>query len=157
MRPDQVLKVLAHLQAAGVRTWIGGGWGIDALIGEQTRPHDDLDLAIDTRDQAHAIQTLQHAGFQMVEDHRPTRFVMRTPPAPKSTCTRSTSPTPAPASSSSRVASRSCTQPTPSPPAGSPASSCPACRPSSSSASTSATHRRPRTTMTSGYCATGSA
>ena len=36
MYADQVLEMLAHLQAAGVRTWIGGGWGIDALIGEQT-------------------------------------------------------------------------------------------------------------------------
>jgi lincosamide nucleotidyltransferase A/C/D/E len=78
MHADQVLEMLAHLQAAGVRTWIGGGWGIDALIGEQTRPHDDLDLAIDTRDEAHIIQTLQQAGFEIVEDHRPTRFVMRT-------------------------------------------------------------------------------
>jgi len=78
MHADQVLEVLARLQAAGVRPWIGGGWGIDALIGEQTRPHDDLDLAIDTRDQAHTIQTLQQAGFGIVEDHRPTRLVMRT-------------------------------------------------------------------------------
>jgi lincosamide nucleotidyltransferase A/C/D/E len=78
MHADQVLEVLDRLQAAGVRPWIGGGWGIDALIGEQTRPHDDLDLAIDTRDQAHTIQTLQQAGFGIVEDHRPTRLVMRT-------------------------------------------------------------------------------
>ena len=76
---DQVLDILARLQAAGVRAWIGGGWGIDALIGEQTRPHDDLDLAIDTGDQADAIQTLQRAGFAIAADHRPTRLVMRTP------------------------------------------------------------------------------
>jgi lincosamide nucleotidyltransferase A/C/D/E len=75
---DQVLEVLARLEVAGVRAWIGGGWGIDALVDEQSRPHDDLDLAINTRDEARAIQTLQHAGFRIVEDHRPTRFVMRT-------------------------------------------------------------------------------
>jgi lincosamide nucleotidyltransferase A/C/D/E len=75
---DQALEVIARLEAAEVRAWIGGGWGIDALVGEQTRPHDDLDLAINTRDEARAIQTLQHAGFRIVEDHRPTRFVMRT-------------------------------------------------------------------------------
>jgi lincosamide nucleotidyltransferase A/C/D/E len=75
---DQVLDILARLQAAGVRAWTGGGWGIDALVGEQTRSHDDLDLAIDTRDETHAIQTLQHAGFEIAADHRPTRLVMRT-------------------------------------------------------------------------------
>jgi lincosamide nucleotidyltransferase A/C/D/E len=69
---DQVLDLLARLAAAGVRVWIGGGWGIDALVGEQTRSHDDLDLAVDTRDEAHAIHTLQHAGFRIAENHRPT-------------------------------------------------------------------------------------
>jgi hypothetical protein len=52
---QQVLDILARLQAARVRAWIGGGWGIDALVGEQTRPHDDLHLAIDTGNQAEAI------------------------------------------------------------------------------------------------------
>jgi lincosamide nucleotidyltransferase A/C/D/E len=75
---DQVLGVLARLQAAGVRAWIGGGWGVDALVGEQTRPHGDLDLAVDARDEAGAIQALQRAGFRITADHRPTRLVMRT-------------------------------------------------------------------------------
>jgi hypothetical protein len=30
-----------------VRAWIPGGWGVNALVGEQSRSHDDLDLAID--------------------------------------------------------------------------------------------------------------
>jgi aminoglycoside-2''-adenylyltransferase len=50
---EQVLDILARLQAA--RVWIGGGWGIDALVGGQTRPHDDLHLAIDTGNEAEAI------------------------------------------------------------------------------------------------------
>jgi lincosamide nucleotidyltransferase A/C/D/E len=39
---EDVLEILAALDGFGV--WIGGGWGIDALAGRQTRPHDDLDL-----------------------------------------------------------------------------------------------------------------
>jgi hypothetical protein len=27
--------------------WIGGGWGVDALVGYQTRGHHNLDLAVD--------------------------------------------------------------------------------------------------------------
>jgi hypothetical protein len=46
MRSDHVLAVLAELEAAGVAAWIDGGWGIDALLGRQTRPHDDLDLVV---------------------------------------------------------------------------------------------------------------
>src|SRR5258708_7387144 len=26
--------------------WIDGGWGVDALLGHQTRKHDDLDVAV---------------------------------------------------------------------------------------------------------------
>src|SRR5438876_8784156 len=34
----------------GVDLWIDGGWGVDALLGEQTRPHKDLDIAIQQKD-----------------------------------------------------------------------------------------------------------
>ena len=39
-----MLGVLGRLQAAGVPAWLDGGWCVDALLGEQTRRHDDLDL-----------------------------------------------------------------------------------------------------------------
>lgn len=78
MDDPQVLDVLGRLEAAGVPTWIGGGWGVDALVGEQSRTHDDLDLAIDLRHEATAIRVLEEAGFRIAEDHRPTRFVLRT-------------------------------------------------------------------------------
>jgi lincosamide nucleotidyltransferase A/C/D/E len=29
-----------------VRCWVMGGWGVDALLGRQTRPHHDLDLLV---------------------------------------------------------------------------------------------------------------
>jgi hypothetical protein len=35
----------------GLVVWLDGGWGIDALLGRETRTHADLDLVID-RDQA---------------------------------------------------------------------------------------------------------
>jgi lincosamide nucleotidyltransferase A/C/D/E len=34
------------LIAADVDYWVAGGWGVDALLGEQTRTHHDLDLVI---------------------------------------------------------------------------------------------------------------
>jgi len=39
---EHVLEILTALH--GTDVWIGGGWGVDALVGEQTRPHGDLDL-----------------------------------------------------------------------------------------------------------------
>ncbi|WP_237283485.1 nucleotidyltransferase domain-containing protein [Streptomyces alfalfae] len=44
MTGDDVLFVLTLLRRAKLDVWSGGGWGIDALVGEQTRDHRDLDL-----------------------------------------------------------------------------------------------------------------
>jgi lincosamide nucleotidyltransferase A/C/D/E len=44
--PKDALQVLAAIEAAGVRAWLVGGWGVDALLGRQTRRHEDVDVAI---------------------------------------------------------------------------------------------------------------
>src|SRR3954452_25100818 len=41
---SDVLSVLALADGAGARLWIDGGWGVDALLGGQTREHGDLDV-----------------------------------------------------------------------------------------------------------------
>ncbi len=68
--------IVRLLASGGVETWVGGGWGIDALVGEQTRPHRDLDLAVRTEDEDRALSVLVHAGFAITEDQRPTRVVV---------------------------------------------------------------------------------
>ncbi|MDH4308687.1 MAG: amino acid transporter [Acidimicrobiia bacterium] len=45
MESAAVLSVLDLLDEA----WVDGGWGVDALVGRQTRRHLDLDLALPTR------------------------------------------------------------------------------------------------------------
>jgi lincosamide nucleotidyltransferase A/C/D/E len=72
---DAVLEVLDLLRAGGVQTWIGGGWGIDALVGGQTRPHADLDIAVVEADKALAL--LAGAGFEVVVDWSPGRVAVR--------------------------------------------------------------------------------
>jgi lincosamide nucleotidyltransferase A/C/D/E len=39
-----VIDLYATLENLGVEIWIDGGWGVDALLGEQSRPHQDLDI-----------------------------------------------------------------------------------------------------------------
>lgn len=39
--------VIDALEAAGVPYRLIGGWGVDALLGHQTRPHVDLDVVVD--------------------------------------------------------------------------------------------------------------
>ena len=37
---------MALLEENGLEVYVDGGWAVDALLGEQTRPHDDLDIAM---------------------------------------------------------------------------------------------------------------
>jgi lincosamide nucleotidyltransferase A/C/D/E len=49
MQGDAVIELYEALARAGVDIWIDGGWAVDALVGRQTRPHDDLDIAVEAR------------------------------------------------------------------------------------------------------------
>jgi len=46
MTAERVLELLAVLRSAGIRAILDGGWGVDALLGSETRPHEDLDLVV---------------------------------------------------------------------------------------------------------------
>ena len=66
MPAELVPEVLGALDEAGVEAWLAGGWGVDALLGEQTRPHLDLDLVFDAdRDgERRALEALAELGFR---------------------------------------------------------------------------------------------
>ena len=71
--------VLSDLTAAGCALWVGGGWGVDALVGHQTRHHRDLDLAVDTADEAMALNVLHRRGYAVETDWRPVRVELVAP------------------------------------------------------------------------------
>jgi lincosamide nucleotidyltransferase A/C/D/E len=75
-----VLEVLDCLAAADVEVWLDGGWGVDALVGEETRPHFDLDVALNRDDLDRAREALQRRGFRPEASAQPglsARLVMR--------------------------------------------------------------------------------
>jgi lincosamide nucleotidyltransferase A/C/D/E len=63
---SRVLALMDAFGAAGVAAWVAGGWGVDALIGHQTRRHYDLDLLVsDTGDNLERTErVLARAGFR---------------------------------------------------------------------------------------------
>jgi lincosamide nucleotidyltransferase A/C/D/E len=79
VHPDEVLSVLAALQAGDLRVWVDGGWGVDALLGEVTRPHDDVDLVVELGALPHVIKCLSDLGFSVTADLSPVRVVTRSP------------------------------------------------------------------------------
>jgi lincosamide nucleotidyltransferase A/C/D/E len=77
---SEVLKVLGALHAAGVTANIDGGWGIDALVGRQTRKHADLDLSISATRLNDAVDVLSRDGYghdPSALPGLPARYVVR--------------------------------------------------------------------------------
>jgi lincosamide nucleotidyltransferase A/C/D/E len=75
LRTRDVLEALERLDAAGIEWWIDGGWGVDALLGEETRPHDDLDLVV-PRDYVGRLPALFPEFTRAEEEWWPARFVL---------------------------------------------------------------------------------
>ncbi|MET7360008.1 amino acid transporter [Streptomyces sp. NPDC005562] len=79
MTAEDVLSVLALLRRAEVDVWIGGGWGTDVLIGEQTRQYRDLDLMHRQSQEAAVVAALSDASFEESLSWRPIRFAVTAP------------------------------------------------------------------------------
>jgi lincosamide nucleotidyltransferase A/C/D/E len=66
MCASDVHAVLDVLQRAGITVWIEGGWGVDALLGEETRAHNDLDIVIEHTDVERYMDAMRAQGFGVV-------------------------------------------------------------------------------------------
>ena len=53
---------------------VAGGWGVDALLGVETRSHRDLDVLVDHAFVSAAIDALSEAGFVVTTDWLPVRI-----------------------------------------------------------------------------------
>jgi len=74
MDADRVLDLLGHLEARGLPVWLDGGWAVDALLGEQTREHDDLDLVSRLEDSAGIEGALGEHGYVLAGGGLPHSF-----------------------------------------------------------------------------------
>ena len=64
MPRSDVLRILHELDLAGIEPVLMGGWGIDALVGEEQRLHRDLDLILDCGELDKALSRLRLLGFE---------------------------------------------------------------------------------------------
>lgn len=73
-----VIELYCELQSVGIHIWIDGGWGVDALLGNHTRSHKDLDIAIEQKDLPKFRELLATRGYQEIklEIARPYNFVL---------------------------------------------------------------------------------
>jgi lincosamide nucleotidyltransferase A/C/D/E len=77
MDPQSLLAVVDLLEADGIGVWLDGGWGVDALLGRQTREHDDLDLVVELAHANRIIELLHDdLEYSQVAGTPPKSFVM---------------------------------------------------------------------------------
>jgi lincosamide nucleotidyltransferase A/C/D/E len=74
MDAARVLDLLAYLTTRDIAVWLDGGWAIDALLGEQTRTHDDLDLVARLDESAQIEQALNERDYVLVAGRPPSSF-----------------------------------------------------------------------------------
>lgn len=74
MDARQVVALFDAFERHSIRAWAAGGWAVDALVGRETRPHNDLDLAVDADDLGALLDSLASDGFAITVDWSPARL-----------------------------------------------------------------------------------
>lgn len=70
---------LVHLmERNGIEVYVDGGWAVDALLETQTRPHEDLDVAVPHKYVPQLRKLLGEKGYEEVprDDTRDCNFVL---------------------------------------------------------------------------------
>lgn len=78
MKAEPLIGLMKLFAAHELDVVVDGGWGVDALLGEQTRPHEDLDIAIPHKDVPKLRKLLADRGYRDVprDDTRDCNFVL---------------------------------------------------------------------------------
>lgn len=76
MSARDVVALIDRLEESHIEAWLDGGWGIDALLGEQTREHDDVDLVTSVGDATTLIAVLARYLYRLVDGDPSTNFVL---------------------------------------------------------------------------------
>jgi lincosamide nucleotidyltransferase A/C/D/E len=78
MSGEVAVQLLRLFHQHGLDVVVDGGWGVDALLGEQTRAHQDLDIALPHPDVPQLRALLEALGYKDVPrpDTRECNFVM---------------------------------------------------------------------------------
>jgi lincosamide nucleotidyltransferase A/C/D/E len=67
MKTSDVIELYDKLTQNSIDVWIDGGWAVDALLGGQTRPHEDVDIVIQQKDIPKLRELLESQGYRDVE------------------------------------------------------------------------------------------
>jgi lincosamide nucleotidyltransferase A/C/D/E len=66
MTVHDVIEIVQLFDRHQIEFYVDGGWGVDALLRKQTRPHTDLDIAIQHKDSPQVRTLLEARGYSDV-------------------------------------------------------------------------------------------
>jgi len=78
MTAEETVEIIRLFEQNGIEVYVDGGWGVDALLGHQTRKHDDLDIAMPHGFVPKLRELLEARGYVDVprDDTRDCNFVL---------------------------------------------------------------------------------
>jgi lincosamide nucleotidyltransferase A/C/D/E len=78
MSGDAAIQLMQLFHQQNIEVIVDGGWGVDALLGTQTRKHGDLDIALQHKDVPTLRALLEAGGYTDVprNDTQDCNFVM---------------------------------------------------------------------------------
>jgi len=79
MTSTSVIELLELLDSEGIEAWLDGGWGVDALLQAQTRPHKDVDIIVRLSEVPRLSGCLASRGFTVRPGGTPSSFVLVNP------------------------------------------------------------------------------
>jgi lincosamide nucleotidyltransferase A/C/D/E len=77
MTATAVLEFLALMGSSSISVCLDGGWGVDALLGRQTREHADLDVILRIEDAPRLAEVARAAGYARQPGGTDAAFVLR--------------------------------------------------------------------------------
>ena len=76
MTSDSLASLLQLFEGDGIEVWLDGGWAVDAVLGEQTRTHKDVDIILRVSDLPKLKALLERRGFEIQQGGTESNFVL---------------------------------------------------------------------------------
>lgn len=71
---EDLMNIVSLLEESNIKYWIDGGWGVDILLGKQSRNHRDIDVDFDANDTERLLKILINNGYIIKIDWKPVRI-----------------------------------------------------------------------------------
>ncbi len=74
MSAREAVAILERLDERGIAVWLEGGWGVDALVGRETRAHDDVDVIVSIDEVDRLQEALRELAYERARGGPPLSF-----------------------------------------------------------------------------------